>query len=439
MRQRNSVEELTQSEDLNELGYQAGKPSISRSKKRLRSKRSSYEDFEIPFFHANEDLIKIGDRTRKDPLEGQPVRDYCGVFAIPENIDSVSGVLAELNVRESWVRFRDPKTESATHASKLWNYVSNSDLKEHSKKKELFSDLLKKLAYLNLQDASKKNSATLDLAAIVCKPNDESVLSLVKSQSEPLSVSLEGDDDLVEFLECKPGEEKRKIASLVASAKMANSQSHRMFTPHSNVANALKTFSNFLSAAPNDWPAKSIRQAESSFGRNEIRDLMVLGVIVNDYGVAAVRNPFPDVDPETSLKALVAKENSIRFVRDYLEGNPSASAVQIGSAVAKNFDRKWRHSSCQSNGHRLRSWAGFAYGNLLLNEAGIPYYRGHEELGKGSSRRGPIPYMTGDMLERVSKMKAKGLSITAMVRELNISPQTIRTYKKNHATEWDEL
>ncbi len=132
--------------------------------------RSSGKSVYINFSHASLRHVKVGNRKSAECLNGREILEYCGWFAKPRSLEDPSGIRADINGEEAWVRLKEPTTESRTALRKAWNKVSSSNMQEHKLKKELFADILRQLSILKLQSTQSGPQATLHSAAIVCAP-----------------------------------------------------------------------------------------------------------------------------------------------------------------------------------------------------------------------------------------------------------------------------
>jgi hypothetical protein len=64
----------------------------------------------------------------------------------------------------------------------------------------------------------------------------------------------------------------------------------------------------------------------------------------------------------TSLEAIWTKafeEDSLKYVINYLNDNPTASHMEIGKYIAKQFDRPWTDDTCRVTGGSLYRWASW--------------------------------------------------------------------------------
>lgn len=420
-----------------EKGIALSQEGLSATAKRTTNYAltESHEFLDTNYVHADLGHVKIGKRKAAHPLEGQVVRDYCGWFAEPRSVELSSGIRADLNVRESWVRMKDPKTESKSALGDLWGWVSKSNRKDHNLKKELFADLLCKLTFLRLQSSDRTQTATLHAAAIICTPTDG--INLVPAlQAEPMVVGID-EADLLEFLQCEPGAERQTMKSILQRKKIGR-KPKRSFVPHSNVRSALRAY-KYICSSDNKHRLKSKTELENELGRNEVKDLMAAGLANHKDQKIIPINPYPTLDVENAFKVHVVNKSTISNVRDLLVDNPSLSPTDIGAHVANLLERNWKPATCQSNGHRLRSWTAFAFGDLLLDERGLPFHLNLSELDEHGPKVGPPRFMNVENLSRISKMKARGMPIAQMARELKVAAETIRKWKRNNPEKWDEL
>ena len=76
---------------------------------------------------------------------------------------------------------------------------------------------------------------------------------------------------------------------------------------------------------------------------------------------------------------------------------------------------------------------------MLLDERGLPFHLNLSELDEHGPKIGPPRFMNVENLSRISKMKARGMPIAQMARELKVAAETIRKWKRNNPEKWDEL
>ncbi len=397
--------------------------------------RSSSRSVPINFDHASLRHVKIGNRKSEAYLHGREILDYCGWFAMPASFDDPSGVRADLVVEESWIKLKEPKTESQSALGKIWNKVSGSNLQEHKLKKELFADLLRQLSFLNLRSTHSGPQATLHSTAIVCIPTkDVDVLSI--EHTAPKTIELD-ERVLIEFLECRPGKEKRMMSTIVRQASR-NNKTQKSFIPHSAVLSALNAY-EYLFSGEFNGKKKTKEYLESKFGRNEIKDLMSAGLARNVKGYIESVNLYTKVMVDHSFRIHLSKMPLFEFVREILSEDPELSPTEIGISAADFLHRNWKSTTHQSYGHRLRSWTAYTFGDLILDRSGRPLHHSLGELEKDRPRLGSPRFINSETLTRISEMKASGMTIAEMAKEFKISPETIRKFKRQNRDAWEQL
>ncbi|GAB5462972.1 hypothetical protein [Hoeflea alexandrii] len=416
-----------------ELG--SGSPKIGASKTTERSEAVSFDELPRDYEHPRIELIKIGSRKNPKPLSGMVVRDYEGWFAYPQSTEEFSGVKAELQVREHWVRFRDPVSESNTKLGKLHRFLTSSDATEHKEKKRLFADLLKILALRDLQKDPVGPNATLDVCGIICMDSATRVAS-AGSDIDNINLLKADEEILIEFLQCREGGEK----SFLRSVSTVNKQNlrNKAFVPVSSIGTARSAYLDIVKYF-NEGDCPKRPELEKKYGANEIKDLISAGLILFKDNEANPIIPFPTRKISDSFKAHVCRIPTIQFARDLLLDEPDLSIREIGERLQAFLQRNWSKSSHSRNGHALRSWTIFAYGDILVSQKGDAVDRILVGVADSKRRRGQVAFMSGKNLERVSVLKSQGLSVSQIARELGISSQIIYNFRYKYPEKWEKL
>ena len=425
------------------LGNSGAQFGLKRERQSLQ--KSAYPTLPKQYEHPSVSRLQIGRRTNSDPLVGTVVRDYQGWLATRTNPEVASGVRAELNVREHWVKFRKPSTESKTIVAKAWNAIAASDVREVAEKKALFSELLKILALKGLSSGNDPDVATLDLDAILCLPSQNQP-EVEKDQFSNVATLQVDEQVLLEFLQTP----NNLAAQFVRNIQENNSskRSQKPFVPHCSVASAFACWGSILnkidpdSFALDHGPDEKFwdyELAKMQFGRNEITDLMAVGLLERRGEILSATNPYPDLSDQASFKAFICRKDTIRFVNDILMDDPNIQAIKIGERVATYLGKNWAESSCKSNGQRLRAWTGFVFGESLITKPDEPLARYLTSDSVTAKRRGRPSVFNDENLKVIAGLKKQGLSKAQIAKELGVTPNAVYQHFKKNPKLWDDL
>ncbi len=160
-------------------------------------------------------IHRLNDRTlqiaslgkNSKPLNGKIISEYVGWYVLPK-LNSDSGILAKVRVREDWIKLVDPIP--LDHDGPIWEQIYRFLRKgsnESRARREAFNILLTHLVEIGLQANSNSKEATLDVDAIVVRPADDLIYKIESSKvdSPPLSISV---SEITYFLQSAPGSER---------------------------------------------------------------------------------------------------------------------------------------------------------------------------------------------------------------------------------------
>ena len=116
-----------------------------------------------------------------------------------------------------------------------------------------------------------------------------------------------------------------------------------------------------------------------------------------------------------------------------------AKSHEIGGAVGEFLGREWTHSSKVRNGQAYRKWTVLLYPNFLIPKAGEENFLHVRSMRTEQKGKGPPPFITEEIVEKIAEMKGNGTSIAAMARELGCVAQTIRNWKRKNPDIWNNL
>jgi hypothetical protein len=237
------------------------------------------------------------------------------------------------------------------------------------------------------------------------------------------------------FLQIADGSEAEFLKSVQRHS--ASKRSERPFVPHCSVSSAYACWSSLQ-----DKKQRGVLLEEQDgiqlFGRNEIKDLRAAGLLEFEAGILNPIDPFPEMSNDGSFKAFIARKPSIRFVYGVLVEDPEIEPIRLGERVGAHFGKDWKPSSCRSNGHRLRSWAGFVFEQVLVvdNRSSVARYL---KADKASTKRvGRSSIWDGENLQEVKKLERAGATITEAALALGVSRQVFYNKRRKDPKFWSK-
>ena len=203
-------------------------------------------------------------------------------------------------------------------------------------------------------------------------------------------------------------------------------------TPHA----ALKALQGIQSKYSDDLVDRS--SLEKAYGENCISDLVGLGLLVPQKPKKVKLVQMFD-DLPLALKVAVAGQPSFQVAVSVLSKNFNAHGYQIGHEISESLGKNWSRGSKVRYGNSYRGWAMMFYPNFRKPAEGESGYAWRRTIEKGTKGHGRRTFMTDEVLQKISRMKADGLSIPQMARQLGCVPNVIYNWKRKYPERWPNL
>lgn len=367
-------------------------------------------------------------------LAGQLVTDFAGWRVIPKQTDVPSGVVARINVREEWVSFSNLKhcQSSGRLGVKLQELIESDD----SRRKRLFIVLLKRLAHLGLQSKMDADSgfdpeATIAMGALKVQPYSDELISL--SPPERMRQIFIPSNPVEEYLFSPSGSETGTLVGLgvpvdkipLASDEGGKGGKKSNFVPQSSPIKAVNAFCEII-----DRPGQERNDLSSKVGRNELRDLLALGLVKSSKGkiYPANKNIVP---PEVSLKRAVSLSPCIRIARAILLSETEVTPEIIAVAVAIELGKDWNNKATQKrHGGAIRRWTIWLEPHLIDISAGSEAIAQIENALSGRVGLRGSKMLTTQTEERFRELLARGWTQKQISDDLDVSITTLYNWKK---------
>jgi hypothetical protein len=186
-------------------------------------------------------------------------------------------------------------------------------------------------------------------------------------------------------------------------------------------------------------------ETERSLGRNNVYSLVKFGLIAFD-GKPTIPNESLHLPIDEIVRTAASKNDVLSFVRKILRLNPFVSGQEIGLAVGKEFERKWKPASARRTGGALARWVVWIdnnadteesnvqdrvadYVQILLGPssvAGNLISKGRFTGQKGSNGKGRRPKINSDLAQAIQIiLKQRKLSIQDVAHKLGVTRLTI--------------
>ena len=174
------------------------------------------------------------------------------------------------------------------------------------------------------------------------------------------------------------------------------------------------------------------------FGGNTVRDLSTLGLIISRRrGMWRLKDQFEDA--KLALAMAISQVPAFQVAVGELKKDINTNGLSLGRKVAEYLGRDWTDTSCTRNGGAYKKWVLNLYPNFRLPGKSEGSYLSARAITMRSSKRGRASLFTNDVLLIISSMKKKGMNVSQMARELQISPNAIHNWKRANPEIWDGL
>lgn len=380
---------------------------------------SFFERAESDWHLIGSDTIRLGRLGRK--LDGQLISDFAGWRVTPKSKVTSSGVLARINVREDWIKFDELRYEKAP--SRILQQLNDLFRPEHSRRRELFLILLRMLAQRGLQSDAETKNATIGMEGIFWRPTEENFAALATGAGRG-GIAISG-AAVEAFLTSSEGYEEATLIALGIKKEFLLEKSRSeigrggrgAFVPQSSPLKAVKAFQQIQQR-----PGQPRALLDKALGRNELRDLSALGLLVCKRGGSVSAAVGPLIDAEIIVRRAVSKMPSIRIARAVLQANPGASAGDIADAVAVTIEKNWAKAATkQRHGAAVRRWTLWLEPHLVdpmhsSDTAALVAGALRDSVKKGAPGK-----INAEVELRLRQLSAKGTSARDIATELGVS------------------
>jgi hypothetical protein len=199
------------------------------------------------------------------------------------------------------------------------------------------------------------------------------------------------------------------------------------FFPQSSPLKALAAFEGVCGEYSDPTGQVDRKLAEAKFGRNEVRDLVALGLLqLNSTEGSLWVTDDPVRDYDIALKNSAAKTRTMGLVRAELMKNFSMPAKDVGSKVEADSGRSWSDTSRQRYGNAFKVWARWIDPHLIDPTKSTYQYdhTGSASLTSGPGRRAlEIHPMKKS---QVSELVRQGSSIPTIAKTLSMSERNVK-------------
>ncbi|QFT33169.1 Helix-turn-helix domain of resolvase [Labrenzia sp. THAF82] len=401
-------------------GVQAGRDTQTISKQifetnRIRTSWDLISDRTVRVFEGGQDL------------DGVELPEVTLWRAIPKTTQDATGVVARIRVREDWLTFS--KTRYEKGKGSVGFAIEKLFTSANYRKQELFTILLKHLAFLGLQKSDESLQATLATAAIIVRPESEVALSAPSEGRANISLPIQS---IQAFLDAEDGQEESTLVALgVARHLIPNpvaSDTEQLknnvksdFLPRGSPLDAIKALQLLTTTG-----TLGVEYLKFEFGDNTVRDLSSLGLVhrVKGGGVSAI-DAYKDV--ARAVRHAASTAPSMKVTRAVLLTNSKASPLDIADAVALKLGRNWNNDGTKKRrGSALRRWSLWLE-NYLIDTDSNPEAEVLVDFAKSTKKRIDAPTkVTPERVREARRLLETGLSKNKIARALNVTNATLR-------------
>ena len=199
----------------------------------------------------------------------------------------------------------------------------------------------------------------------------------------------------------------------------------RIFVPQSSPINAVKALETIISR-----PGLERKTLDSTVGRNEMRDLLSLGVIVRRNGkIYAAEEAL--VDTELILRRAVHSMPIMKKARALIIDNPEVTSRELADSVGTIVGKHWeKDSTRQRHGAAIRRWALWLEPYLIdPTSSGDAAGRVASAVSE-STRKGRPGALTPVMERKLRKLVRAGTATADIAATLKVSKQTVTVWRR---------
>jgi hypothetical protein len=372
------------------------------------------------------DAIAVGPTGHH--LQGPMITDLRGWRVTPHDTDRVSGVIARVKVRETWLNFDN--VQFVKSPAGLMDKVRKLMTDPQSKRKQYFNLLLRHLVQTELRDHQDGTDATIASHVLLVRPHHPNAMSPNVGASRR-QIAIDG-NRVAQWFAAEEGHEVGALIALGLRADIISpvagddepgrTKRGSTFIPESSPRHAATTFEliHRLGSMPKDKVPH----------RTTLHDLRALKLVGNDQGSRVQSLVKPGLDANVVIRRAVSEMECIRVARQVLRINPTASPIEIAEAVALETGKNWPTlATKRRNGNAILSWMIWLEPYLLDANvssemaARIAYATDGAPIVKGrpnSLRKALEPELRQMLAQRLAKME--------IARRLKVSPATIHNW-----------
>lgn len=272
------------------------------------------------------EAIKIGPIGQH--LDGPMITDFAGWRVTPHRPDVVSGVVARVKVRASWINFDNVEVTKSPHR---FSERLKMLLSQDTKRKEYFNLLLRHLVQTELRGHQEGPDATIASHVLMVRPHAQRATSPYPGESLR-QVAIDA-NRLTKWLLADEGHEvgalialgikPDAISPIAGDDEPKRAKRGNFFIPDSAPPNAAATFEQI-------YKAGSMRKADALYPTT-LHDLRALKLIEADGDVftSIVRE---GMDPNVLMRRAVSGMECINVTRQVLRINPNATTFEVADA-----------------------------------------------------------------------------------------------------------
>jgi hypothetical protein len=372
------------------------------------------------------EAIKVGPIGQH--LDGPMITDFPGWRVTPHRSDVVSGVVARVKVRASWLNFDNVEViKSPLRLRDKLKMLMSQD----TKRKEYFNLLLRHLVQTELRGHQEGPDATIASHVLMVRPHAQRAMSPYPGESRR-QVRID-ESRLTQWLLADEGHEvgalialginPDAISPIAGEDEPKRAKRGSFFIPDSSPPHAAATFEQI-------YKAGSIAKAALLYPTT-LHDLRALGLIDTDADFA--RSIVKEgMDPNPLMRRAVSNMECIHVTRQVLRINPNATSFEVADAVAIELGKHWpTPGTKRRNGNAIIRWTVWLEPHLLDATsssdaaARIAYATDVSPIGKGR------PASLRKTLEpELRRLLAKGLTKAEIARRLNVSTATVNNWRR---------
>lgn len=397
------------------------------------AKTNSTQVRDLGFVHTSPKIVRLrfGDKRM---LEGAIMDGYVGWSAEPVSISEPSGVRFDLVVRESWIKFLKVQAHTRSRLGNSINKILSTGEIGGAKKRDLFLELLKRLAIHGLPHKPGYREAILDSAGRYVIPSDGTMSVFGEEFGVPGSIQIR-EDFLKRLVECDAQEAPVVFkaitnaldASVGGDAKGIATNTNRSHAPHGTYFAAIDAL-NYL----NSEPVSAVYETEAlkkEIGDNTYNDLSILGFFLKSRKSRQTQFKKFGGSPDVALFRAVLDSNWFPVAEKILENDVRIDTTSLGSMISDHFRLHWSESSQKRNGQNIKKWVINLSTSLSSPDNDHPDYFYISSFKKRAQKKGAIPTITQEMATIFETEKLKGVPYSATSKRFGLAVGSYLNWK----------